>query len=161
MVGWHHQLNGYEFEQTLGEGQRSLACCSPWDHKEFDMTQRLKSNNNPSPKVKSPTRRRIQADFKLSQATVDPEDKQVMFIKFHKAVYIKSITQVQKPPSELPKDERKQHLLAFLEKAACVLSCFGHVQPFVTLWTVAHQAPLSMGFSRQDYGRGLLCPPPA
>ena len=32
MVGWHHQLNGHEFEQTSGdgEGQRSLACCSPW-----------------------------------------------------------------------------------------------------------------------------------
>ena len=36
MVGWHHQLNGHEFEQTLGddEGQGSLACCSPWGHKE-------------------------------------------------------------------------------------------------------------------------------
>ena len=35
MVGWHHQLNGYEFEQTLGdsEGQGSLACCSPWGHR--------------------------------------------------------------------------------------------------------------------------------
>ena len=33
MVGWHHQLNGLEFEQTPGdgEGQGSLACCSPWD----------------------------------------------------------------------------------------------------------------------------------
>ena len=40
MVGWHHQLNGHEFEQTPGdgEGQRSLACCSPWGHKESDMT---------------------------------------------------------------------------------------------------------------------------
>ena len=40
MVGWHHQLNGHEFEQTLGdgEGQRNLACCSPWGHKELDMT---------------------------------------------------------------------------------------------------------------------------
>ena len=40
MVGWHHQLNGHEFEQTLGanEGQRSLACCSPWGGKEVDMT---------------------------------------------------------------------------------------------------------------------------
>jgi len=40
MVGWHHRLNGREFEQTLGdnEGQRSLACCSPWGHKESDMT---------------------------------------------------------------------------------------------------------------------------
>ena len=43
MVGWHHQLNGHEFVQTLGdgEGQGSLACCSPWGHKESDMTERL------------------------------------------------------------------------------------------------------------------------
>ena len=40
MVGWHHRLNGREFEQIMrdSEGQRSLACCSPWDHKELDMT---------------------------------------------------------------------------------------------------------------------------
>ena len=40
MVGWHHQFNGHEFEQALGEseGQGSLACCSPWGHKESDMT---------------------------------------------------------------------------------------------------------------------------
>ena len=43
MVGWHHQLSGHEFEQTLGvsEGQGSLACCSPWGHKELDMTEQL------------------------------------------------------------------------------------------------------------------------
>ena len=37
MVGWHHQLNGLEFEQTLGdcEGQRSLECCSPWVAKSW------------------------------------------------------------------------------------------------------------------------------
>ena len=40
---------------------------------------------------------------------------------------------------------------------ACVLSCFSCVQLFVTLWTVAHQAPLPMGFSRQEYWRGLTC----
>ena len=36
MVGWHHQLDGYEFEQDLrfGDGQGSLVCCSPWGHKE-------------------------------------------------------------------------------------------------------------------------------
>ena len=36
MVGWHHQLNGHEFEQPLkdSEGQESLACCSPWGCKE-------------------------------------------------------------------------------------------------------------------------------
>ena len=35
MVGWHHQLNGHEFEQTLGDGEGlgSLACCSPWGHR--------------------------------------------------------------------------------------------------------------------------------
>ena len=42
----------------------------------------------------------------------------------------------------------------------CVLSLFSHVQLFVTPWTVACQAPLSMGFSRQEYWSGLPCPPP-
>ena len=44
MVGWHHKLNGYEFEQTPGdsEGQESLACCSLWGRKESDVTQQLK-----------------------------------------------------------------------------------------------------------------------
>ena len=38
MVGYHHQLNEHEFERTPGdgEGQGSLACCSPWGHKELD-----------------------------------------------------------------------------------------------------------------------------
>ena len=41
MVGWHHRLNGHEFEQFLGdsEGQGSLASCSPWGHKELDKTE--------------------------------------------------------------------------------------------------------------------------
>ena len=43
---------------------------------------------------------------------------------------------------------------------ACVLSHFTHVRLFVTLWTVACQAPLSMGFSRQEYWSELPCPPP-
>ena len=40
MVGWHHQVNGLEFEQTLGdsEGQGSLVCCGPWGHKELNTT---------------------------------------------------------------------------------------------------------------------------
>ena len=40
MVGWHHRLNGYEFEQAPGdsEEQGSLVCCSPWGHKELDTT---------------------------------------------------------------------------------------------------------------------------
>ena len=43
MVGWHHQLNGHEFEQALrdGEGQESLVCCSPWGPKELDTNEQL------------------------------------------------------------------------------------------------------------------------
>ena len=40
MFGWHHQPNGHEFEQALGDSERqeSLVCCSPWGHKESDTT---------------------------------------------------------------------------------------------------------------------------
>ena len=43
IIGWDHRLNGHEFESTLGvgEGQGSLACCSPWGPKELDTTQQL------------------------------------------------------------------------------------------------------------------------
>ena len=43
MVGWHHQLNGQEFEQApgVGNGQGSLACCRPWGRKDLDTTERL------------------------------------------------------------------------------------------------------------------------
>ena len=44
MVGWHHPLNGHEFEPALGvgDGQGSLACCSTWGRKQFDRTEGLK-----------------------------------------------------------------------------------------------------------------------
>ena len=43
MVGWHYQLSGHEFEQALGvgDGQGSLACCSPWSLKELYTTEKL------------------------------------------------------------------------------------------------------------------------
>ena len=43
MVGWHHWLNGHEFDQApgIGDGQGSLAYCSPWGHKELDTTEQL------------------------------------------------------------------------------------------------------------------------
>ena len=48
MVGWHHRLNGYEFEQALedGDGQGSLVCCSPWGCKESDTTEQLNFRKN-------------------------------------------------------------------------------------------------------------------
>ena len=48
MVGWHHQLNGHEFEQALGvsEGQESLSCSSPWCCEDSDMTEELNNYDN-------------------------------------------------------------------------------------------------------------------
>ena len=46
MDEWYHQLNGHKFEQApgVGDGQGSLACCSPWGLKESDMTEQLNNN---------------------------------------------------------------------------------------------------------------------
>ena len=43
LIGWHHGLNGHEFEQAPGVGNRqgSLGCCGPWGHKESDTTEQL------------------------------------------------------------------------------------------------------------------------
>ena len=48
MVGWHHRLNGYEFEQTPGvdDGQGGLECCSSWGHKELDMTDHTQTHTH-------------------------------------------------------------------------------------------------------------------
>ena len=61
MVGWHHQLNGHEFEQTLedSEGQGSVACCSSWGCKESDTTEQL--NNTTFPENRAWLR--ISSDF--------------------------------------------------------------------------------------------------
>ena len=55
MVRWHHWLDGHEFEQVsgVGDGQRSLACCSPWGNKESDATEQLnwtEGNEDTDPK---------------------------------------------------------------------------------------------------------------
>ena len=43
-IGWHHRLSGHEFEQApgVGDGQRRLACCSSWGHKELSLIEQLK-----------------------------------------------------------------------------------------------------------------------
>ena len=53
MVGWHHQLNGHDFEQTPGDGdgKGSLTCCSRWGCKELDTTERL--NNSQVDRVRT------------------------------------------------------------------------------------------------------------
>ena len=51
IVGWHHQLDGHEFDQAsgVGDGQESLACCSPWGHKELDTTWATELTEHSSP----------------------------------------------------------------------------------------------------------------
>ena len=68
--------------------------------------------------------------------------------------------QLQHPSSE--NSELISFTIDWFDLRLCVriLSCFSHVQLFATLWTVACQAALSMGFSRQEYWSGLPCPPP-
>ena len=50
--------------------------------------------------------------------------------------------------------------MGYSSSCTCMLNPFSRVQCFATPWTVAHQAPLSLGFSRQEYWSGLPCPPP-
>ena len=61
MVGWHHQLNRYESEQTPGdgEGQRSLECCSQWGHNKSDTTERLNNKDPPCCRVEQEVRWRV------------------------------------------------------------------------------------------------------
>ena len=117
MVGWHHRLDGHEFEQVLGVGdeQESLACCSPWGCKESDMTEQL-----------------IWTEAATDQAVL-PQTR---------------------PTLTTLTTAMGEHALR-----AC-LSLFSHVQLCATAQMAAHQAPLSLGFSRQDYWSGLPFPSP-
>ena len=63
-------------------------------------------------------------------------------------------------PSDLVPSYLPRRLFPQFFSCVCLPSCFSRVWLFATLWTVAHQAPLSMGFSRQEYWSGLPCPPP-
>ena len=61
MVGWHHPHDGHEFESTpgVGDGQGGLACCSPWEHKESETTERLNWIEQPHPVPRTLTSRRL------------------------------------------------------------------------------------------------------
>ena len=93
MVGWHRWLNGHKFELSPGdgEGQGSLACCSPWGHKESDMTEWLK--NNCSLKKKK--------IFKFLKT-----------LNYHPELS----SQVSCHSSEVPKDDKSDHQSSKLER---------------------------------------------
>ena len=70
MVGWHHQCNGQEFEQTLGdsEGQGSMVCCSLWGGRKSDTTWQL-NNKQPTFKIKCQKTNQVEpGNMRLSKA---------------------------------------------------------------------------------------------
>ena len=69
MIGWHHRLDGHELEQApgVGDGQGSLACCSPWGGKESDTTERLNWTEHPmNPFLKTEIHKTVITTFKLA-----------------------------------------------------------------------------------------------
>ena len=83
-------------------------------------------------------------------------------------IHFYSVSQQSVKNSSLPKQRESSRIQPLLKACVCVcvcvrvctLSCFSRVQLCATLWTIPRQAPLSMGFSRQDYWSGLPCLPP-
>ena len=128
MVGWHHRLDGHEFEQApgVGDGQGSLACCSPWGRKESDTTERLNSTELKIVKM---------VNF-------------IICVFYHTCIKHVFIT-------------IKIHVTSLSRNSAnyaCVHAKL--LQLCLTLCNpMDHQAPLSMGFSRQKYWGGLPYPP--
>ena len=88
MVGWHHWLNGHEFEQVLGDGERqgSLACCSPWNRKKSDRIEQLKNNQMDKWKLSWPTAEGIK---RTAQDTLGS-----VFLRLTGFVFLESLSQI-------------------------------------------------------------------
>ena len=110
VVGWHHQLDGHEFQQALGvgDGQGRLPCCSPWGCKESDMTEQL---------------------------------------NWTEGIFTFSFCGTA--------NQLCRWIAGFVICGCAKL--LSRVWLFVTPWSVARQAPLSMRFSRQKHWSGLPC----
>ena len=123
MAGWHHWLDGHEFERTpgVGDGQGSLACCDSWGCKESDTTEL----NWPSYWGFS---------FALGCG-----------VSFLVGSNILSSMAIQQWVVILKFSQVKIYTLLLL-----LLNCFSRVRLFVTPWTAAYQAPPPIGFSRQE-----------
>ena len=144
MAGWHHRLDGCEFEWTpgVGDAQGGLACCDSWGCKELDMTERLNWTELRMNKVeKTAAAKSLQSCSTLC----DPiEGSQPGF----------------PVPGILQARTLKLVAISFSNawKWIVKVKSLSHVRVFATPWTAAHQAPAPMGFSRQEYWSGVPLP---
>ena len=128
MVGWHHRLNGHEFEQASGdgEGQGSLECCSQWDQEELDMTKQL---NNNTFAVKNHPTKKLQAQVASLVKSNEAFNKEIIPIlhKFFQTIkgippnllFEASVTLMPKPDKDIARKkvrQRKNH------KSTCLMS---------------------------------------
>ena len=167
MVRWHHWLNGHDFEQTPGdgEGQGSLVCCGPRGRKELDRTERLNNINN--------NRGGDQRYWStLCKAQDDPQNRvlwsPMLTVCWEEEPVLEIIAlssgQVlwETFKGDFEKRREKDWSLKKLKGKVLLLllSHFSRVRHCATPWTAAHQAPPSMGFSRQQYWSGVPLPSP-
>ena len=139
MVRWHHWLDRYEFEQALrvGDGQGSLACCSPWGRKDLDMTERLNWSQiwlffNPmdcSPPISVPgifqARILEWGAISCSRWSYRPRDWTCASCAAGRILY----SWVTRKPLEL-----SRHLLNVITFSLCNFSCFFRSESHIFLW---------------------------
>ena len=77
MIGWHHCLNGYEFERALGvgDGQRGLECCSSWGVRDSDTTERL--NKSPPAVILEP-KKIMSVIVSICHEVIGPSDAMIL-----------------------------------------------------------------------------------
>ena len=164
MIGWYHWLSGHEFEQAPrnGEGQGSQMCCSLWGPKESDTTEWL-NNNSSAWKI-----RHSMQIFKTNKERFPP----ALLLAAAAAKSHQSCPTLCNPidgsppgfsvPGILQARTLEWVVISFsnAEKWKANVKSLSCVRLVVTPWTAAYQAPLPMGFSRQEYWSGLPLPSP-
>ena len=146
-------------------GQRSLVCCRPWG-RTCRVRQDLATKQQQQGSLV-----KTESQYMLKGREEAPKAKEDFMFKFFLSFYSmnfissESMISVDSTQNGLLNPSRVLVFQHFFERTCRrnqmpLLSCFSCVQLCATLWTVSCQFPLSMGFSRQKYWSGLLCPPP-
>ena len=99
---------------------------------------------------------KVRTNYKLDLTFTTKQASQVLVVKNPPA----KAGNVRVSGWEEPLEEAMAHIHQTNSPCVCMLSCSSHVQLFATIWTTTLQAPLSMGFSRQEYWSRLSCSPP-